>query len=283
MRHPRAPQRDTALLTLLLLLIGCAPLLAQVEIRYLGNEGFLLSDGQHRVLIDALFGDGLKGYPTVPAKLRRQIESAQGDFAAIDLVLASHVHGDHFDAAAVAEHLRTNARAHFISTPQAIEALRASGIPERRSTALWPAVEAPAIYGDGDSVTGPVVTAMHFHHGASEAQNLGLMIELGGLRILHLGDTSADLDDLEKMPFDGRRPDIVLLPYWILESASQRRMLDALGAEHWIVMHFPAADAPANYFGRHRDLAGQIAASRALAPRAWLAHRAGEARRYGDD
>lgn len=253
-----------------------SPAWAQVEVRHLGNEGFLISAGEKKVLIDALFGDGLSGYPAVPKVLRKEIEAAEGDFAGVDLVLASHFHGDHFDAAAVARHLEANPRSHFVSTLQAAEKLRAQGVDSTRMTGFWPKTEEQEVYQrDGLSVT-----ALRFHHGNSPAQNLGLLIHIGGLDIIHLGDTAITPDEIGSLPLDEVSIDVALVPYWYFDSKSLHPVLDLLNAKHLVAMHFPATDAPANYFGEAGDLEGQIKASQAGAPQAWMAYRSDETRTY---
>lgn len=274
---PSLPRTWPWLLALLLLSPSLtSPLLAQVEVRHLGNEGFLLSAGDDKVLIDALYGDGLAGYPVVPADLRRQIETAEGDFADVDLVLASHFHGDHFDADAVVRHLKANPRARFASTPQAVEALTERGVSEATAAAFWPAAETFESY----EYSGVKATALRFHHGRSSAQNLGWVIEIGGMTFLHLGDTVVTPDELATLPIDRFAIDVALVPYWYFDSKGLHPVLDRLEARHLVAMHFPAADAPANYFGTTGDLQGQIAACRKGAPEAWMAHRPGETRRY---
>ncbi len=69
-----------------------------VSVTYLANEGFLLAAGPLQVLIDGLFDDGIDGYPAVPEAIRQRLEAGSGPWAVIDLVLATHHHGDHFDA-----------------------------------------------------------------------------------------------------------------------------------------------------------------------------------------
>ena len=58
---------------------------------------------------------------TVDPELKQQ--SVARRFAGVDLILASHFHGDHFDAASVARHLRANPEAVFLSTNQAVAEL----------------------------------------------------------------------------------------------------------------------------------------------------------------
>ncbi len=65
------------------LFAGGAPAAAEgVEVTYLGNEGFLIAAGDVRVVVDALFDDGIKGYPTVPPGPRRPppAEQSRGAF-----------------------------------------------------------------------------------------------------------------------------------------------------------------------------------------------------------
>ena len=54
--------------------------LAQLELTYIGNEGFMISDGQHKILIDALYGNGLKGYVVVPKATRDSLEAGLGKY-----------------------------------------------------------------------------------------------------------------------------------------------------------------------------------------------------------
>lgn len=248
---------------------------AQVEIHHLGNEGFLLQSAQHAVLIDALFGEGLTGYPVVPETVRDDMEEARGVYAEVDLVLASHVHADHFNAQAVARHLRANPEAHFVSTRQAAKALRATGIDTQRVHGFWPSS------GQSPGLThfGVDVRALRFHHGNS-TQNLGLLVDLGGLSILHLGDTVITPEELAALPMGDVTIDIAMVPYWMLEAPRGRRVLEQLAPRHVIAMHFPASDAPANYFGARQDLPGQIKACQDALPDAWMAYRSGTSRTY---
>ena len=248
---------------------------AQVEIHHLGNEGFLLQSAEHAVLVDALFGEGLTGYPVVPKAIRQDIEAARGVYAEVDLVLASHIHADHFDPDAVARHLRANPEAHFVSTRQAAKALRTTGIDTERIHGFWPSKEQRP----GLAHRGVHVRALRFHHGNS-TQNLGLLFDLGGLSILHLGDSIITPEEQTELPMDDIRIDIVMAPYWMLDSSRGRRVLDQLNARHVIAMHFPSADAPDNYFGERKDLPGQVKACQNALPDAWMAYRTGTSRTY---
>lgn len=92
-----------------------------LEVTYLANEGFMIAGGGRKVLIDALFGEGLDGYAVVSPAQRALLEQAREPFADMDAVFATHFHDDHFNATAVLAHLTRNPQAFFFSTPQAAD------------------------------------------------------------------------------------------------------------------------------------------------------------------
>ena len=180
MRHPIS-RNPWAVLFLILATPWAAAAGEGVELTYLGNEGFLIAAGETRVLVDALFGDGLSGYPVVPPVPRRQAEEAAGSFAGVDLVLASHHHGDHFDPRAVGRHLIHNQGARFVSTQQALERLRRGfdGYDRvaGRVAGFWPGEGERAAF----SHAGIRLTVLNLHHGRGRnppVQNLGLLIDV---------------------------------------------------------------------------------------------------------
>lgn len=246
---------------------GAAP---TVELVYLANEGVLLGDGERKVAIDALFGDGLDGYPTVPDAVRARLEGATGEFAGIDLLLATHLHADHFSAAAVARHLTANPDALFVSTPAAVAAVAA--LPE--GVALAPRLRGvlPREGAQRETLAwrGIRVTAFNLHHGrglARPVDNLGFVVELGGRRVAHLGDTEANGDELATA-FGTASPrlDLALVPCWrLLDADGRAELRRALAPRRLAAFHFPVPQAPAEYFGKP----GSLAALRVHLAREW--------------
>ena len=246
---------------------------AGVRITYLANEGFLLEAGETRVLVDALFGDGLSGYPVVPAAVRADLEGARGRFAGVDLVLASHFHGDHFDAAAVVRHLKANPKAVFLSTRQAVAELRRE---------LGPAAEGlelvAALPEEGETtrleLPGVAVEVLNLHHGRDRrppVENLGLVLRLGGLTLLHVGDTEASEADLRPYRESLAGVEVWMLPSWLLGEPAWRAARDWSAKDGWqIAMHLPAASAPRSWFGAAGDLDAYLASLREALPDAWV-------------
>src|SRR4026209_2927042 len=87
-----------------------APAIAQTpdepaaRLSYLASEGVMLSSPRGRVLIDALFGDGLSDYAVVPHPMRDSLERAAGEYGGPALVVSTPAHRGHYDPAAGSRH-----------------------------------------------------------------------------------------------------------------------------------------------------------------------------------
>lgn len=217
-----------------------------LAVTFLANNGFLIEAGGKRVLVDALVGDGLRGYPAPAGELRRKLELAQPPFDSVDLVLASHFHRDHFDPAAVAGYLRRVPHARFVSTAQAVGRLRERDDFAALAERLVGFAPAPGKR-ERLAIAGIDLQLFGLSHGDTE--NLGIVLELEGHRILHVGDADADAEELRRHELPAETLDVVLVPYWYFLSASGRDAVGReIGARQVIGMHVPAADAPADWF-----------------------------------
>ncbi len=223
-----------------------------LAVTYLANEGFLVEGSGHRVLIDALFGSGIAGYPAVPDTLRGQIERGTGDWSGINLALASHFHGDHFDPAAVVRFLAANPAARFVSTRQAVA--RLSELTADRSILDRAQGVLPA---EGEvvrlEVAGIGLEILNLHHGRRDppVENLGFVVTLGSQRFLHFGDTEANIEDFEPYLELLADPDVALLPFWFLSSEWRAAMVrERIRPGRVVAAHVPNPDAPVSYFAR---------------------------------
>ena len=92
-----------------------------VEITYIANEGVLISSGGKQVLIDGLHREYGPEYAFLPTAERDKIENAKAPFDAIDLILVSHRHLDHFHPESVGLHLQNSPRAFLVSSQQVVD------------------------------------------------------------------------------------------------------------------------------------------------------------------
>lgn len=250
------------------------------EITYLANEGFLLQVGETKVLIDALF-PGIRGYPEPSEELRRALSSGRSPFDGVDLVLATHFHGDHFGAREVSEYLRANPGAQFISTEQAVEALvkEVGEVPEN-ARSIYPKE------GETLSVTidGVELTLFNLHHGRDRrppVQNLGFLVDLGGFKILHIGDTEVGIEEIRALELGKLGIDLALLPAWYLTEPRWRPAVAEIGAGRIVAMHLASPDAPSSWFGSAGSRDGRVRLIRDAYPEAWIPLAPLERQRFG--
>lgn len=265
----------------------------EVEIVYLANAGFSLSvnreglPGRPKVLIDALFGDGLAGYSVVDADQRQRLESASLPYGDVSLVLATHDHGDHFDPDAVARFLNASPRAHFVSTPQAVERLRqAAPDLDAEAKRAGRSSRVHAIVPEEGQLhrvalpdeLGVEIDALHLHHGRGRStQNLGFLIHLGGVRVLHIGDTEITAAEIAPLALETRSIDVALVPAWFLTYDSWVEVTRRhLGSRVLVAMHLAEADAPASFFGPDRTLERRLERMRSRFPDALVMTQAGQ-------
>jgi L-ascorbate metabolism protein UlaG (beta-lactamase superfamily) len=193
---------------------------------YVGCEGVLVRSDAGSVLIDGLYGDEAIPFGVPEDRVLEKLRDARPPFNQIDVVLATHFHADHFDAAAVARHLRGNPNVHFVSTPQAtVQVIEAThGMFAHRVHSLAP--------GEGELVArdvGPVrVEAFGLSHGKvhyADVQHLGLVVTLGGRTLIHLGDGIIDEKSLRAAGILDRTIDVGVLPFWFLTYPFGRRLV----------------------------------------------------------
>jgi L-ascorbate metabolism protein UlaG (beta-lactamase superfamily) len=201
-----------------------APRRDSLTITYLANEGVMLSSGGTTVLIDALFGDGLRGYGVVSPARRERLERAQPPFERIAAILATHTHRDHFDPRAVARHLAANPQTLFVSTAEAMEALR--GTAATSATArLHPVVLAPGERQRVTSAGSATIWALGLPHGPDQPANLGFVVDIGGRRVLHVGDSEPHANQFTALRLSELGIDVALLTTAYLAAPERRDLV----------------------------------------------------------
>jgi len=234
---------------------------AGVTITYVANEGVFLSDGTRGVLIDALFRDGVPGYATIAPDMREKVETAKPPYDITRLVLVTHRHRDHFDAASVTRHLEANPRATLVTSTQVAERVEAvikgtsdtldtsgtsdaSGVLQR----IYAFTPLKGVRYAGEH-EGLEVALFYVSHGSgrfAEVQNLGYIVTIGGRRILHIGDAELGPGAFDPVRKFAKNIDVACLPYWWLVTKTGRDFVaEALPGVRLVAIHVEPAKAPA--------------------------------------
>jgi L-ascorbate metabolism protein UlaG (beta-lactamase superfamily) len=261
-----------ALLVAGVLLQASAPARIQgdgVSVTFLANEGVMLAGGGRRVLIDALFEKYKGDFAIAADSTQLALRNARAPFDSVNLILVTHHHGDHFQPAPVVAHLRANPRVAVLASQQVVDSLRG------RITAadIGPRVMARAVARGAsrrDTVNGVPITVLGLAH--HDLQHYGYIVEIGGRRVLHVGDTDDGAKSFPAFRLDTMRIDVALLPQWMGMRPQGREMIERwIKPRHVAFIHLGSSERS------QRDAESAI---RAMMPEATVFTRSLETRRW---
>jgi L-ascorbate metabolism protein UlaG (beta-lactamase superfamily) len=211
---------------------GHQPRTDGVTITFLANEGVMLSSGGQKVLIDALFLKYGPGYAVPADSTLASLQRARIPFDSVDVILVTHRHGGHFHPVPMAAHLRANPRATLLTSQQVIDSLRGSlSAEELRSRRILSRTTAPGMR-RRESIAGIAVELLGLPHAGTRhriVEHLGYVVEIGGRRVLHVGDTDVTEANFAPFRLDTARIDVALIPNWVVTTEEGRRVI-----ERWI-------------------------------------------------
>ncbi len=212
----------------------------------MGNAGFLVQMGKKKILIDGCFR-GFAGAYLLPQEIQDKLAKAQAPFDGIDLILATHAHGDHFDSELVRQHLQSNPKAVFASTRQATAPLM-----DLQGRVLT--FEASRGKADRKEVAGTRVEALSLSHGApaagrTEILNYGYVVSVGGFSFFHTGDidpSQVTFEEFRAYNLPEKKLDIAFIQHYCLgEDASDRRLVrEGIAARLIFASHYHLTDPP---------------------------------------
>jgi len=235
------------------------------SVRYLANEGVLVTHKDTSVLIDPLFQNGYGRYQLVPDDVRAAIFAGEEEFAGVDAVFVSHHHGDHFSADDMLRLLRSQTNIKLYAPAQAVAAMREISTADDepsfdRVTGL------DLEYGDSPvQIKTPnlLIEAAFIPHSGwptarTEIQNISFRITLAdNSTVLHMGDADSKIVhfEVDEEYWEGRAVDMALPPYWFFASDDGVEILeDRMDVRYAIGVHAPAefsdrANIPDEYAG----------------------------------
>jgi L-ascorbate metabolism protein UlaG (beta-lactamase superfamily) len=216
---------------------------ATTDVRYVANSGMLVTVSGRRFLIDAPIRDGIPPYATSSAAERTLLEGARAPYDAVDAILITHWHEDHFSAEAVAAHLAGNPVTILVSSPEVVDRVRsaAPGLPASRFLAVLPAPGGS----EQIDVGGVPVQVLRIRHNPARRlpeQHVGFLIG-SEAPALHVGDADPAADNftlLRSLP----RIDLAFLPFWyVADEANRRFVADSIRPRRIVAMHIPPGDS----------------------------------------
>lgn len=240
----------------------------ELQVTYLGNEGFLVRSGHQAVLLDALFGTGLPDFDRVPSTAVHDIESGKPPFSNINALLISHIHPDHFDLASTVRFLRSHPATVVVAPGQVSEQIRKALAGDPRV----PSQIHTALLKQGSITThdegGVQVGSFPLTHG--NVQNAAYLVVLNGRTVLHVGDADLPINNLSQFGLSRREIDVAFIPFWQLTENAQR-LRTQIRAKVIIPMHLivnPTTDSSKRYMEHVGSRDGMLRQIRSAFPNA---------------
>ncbi len=217
------------------------------KVTYIANEGVLIEAGSKKILIDGLHRYYKDTYAYPPDDLREKLESATAPYDDLDLILVSHLHGDHFHPESVASHLKNSTNAILATSEQIVEEIKEgfAGYDEIKGK-VKPFTHEWKKYSEED-FGGIKVKFLGLRHGSERfmwIQNLGHLIEVGGKKYLHIGDADMKVENFASFKLDEENIDVAFVPYWFLLSAEGRNLVEEqFKPKNMIAVHVSPGEA----------------------------------------
>jgi L-ascorbate metabolism protein UlaG (beta-lactamase superfamily) len=210
----------------------------------------MVSVGERKVLIDALFDKPNPEYRAPSPDVLDKIMKDETPYDRVNLVVVTHNHPDHFDAALAVRYLE--------NVPRPILLAPADAVAEMRKIAKdWVKI-APRVLpleirvgetAQRDLTQIPVTAFRTLHSGGRESpMNIMYLIELDGWRVFHEGDSPGSIDEYRGFGL-GREPiDLALVHFWFpLDPNGALFLQEVLKPDHVALTHLPIRlenDAP---------------------------------------
>ncbi|MCX6093461.1 MAG: MBL fold metallo-hydrolase [Candidatus Bipolaricaulota bacterium] len=202
-----------------------------VVITALGVEGILVECGETRILMDALVRNAL---PLSPSE-RERLLCAASPYDGVSLALITRPHYDHFDAG-------------YVALDGAADALSREGGWDNLAGRVVGISFSPGARTE-IPFDGVRVTAFHLEHtGHGNLPNLAYLIEVGGMRILYLGDATANWSAADLIAAFGGPSlgiDVLLASNgWVAAAPGASLIAEAVAARFAIPIHFAGLCPP---------------------------------------
>lgn len=219
---------------------------SSIKITYIGNDGVYISDGESAVIIDALPG-GLGGWNPVARGVQSIIERGERPFDNVKVAMITHAHGDHTSVSSTNRFLQNNASSVLLAPVQVVNGGVAGTESQLRNIEL--------AFDEQDQVTiaGIKIEVLRIRHfnplsGADFANNtesFAYLIEIGGKKILHLGDGDLSNANFDELGLENASIDIAMIPTFTfsgqLTTMNRDVLVNKIAPKNIIGLHLTAA------------------------------------------
>lgn len=215
---------------------------ADVKITYIANAGVMINCAGKTVLIDAHHYQGNPLYERTSWQTLEKMVNAMKPFGRVDLILATHQHGDHFDAQKVGEHLLVNPNTKFLASSQMTDLMEKNFENFEKIEGQIETVTPGWKFSNEITVNGIHVKVLGMKHSSKRfknIQNMGYIVRIGKYTFLHIGDAETSAANFEAFNLPNEGIDFAFIPYWFLQYDFDEVVNNHLVAGRRIAVHIP--------------------------------------------
>jgi len=233
------------------LLSGTADRNTALTVTYLGNCSFLYQCNDEKVLIDPFGTEYENFFYLLSDETQKTIIEGTSPFNNIDILLITHVHGDHFNPFLAERFLLKNPDTKMVCPPQVFNQMKDSCLNIRQIVAQIITPELAISESKTETIKGIPLTTIRMQHGTDRSlegvdtasyteyektENYGFLIQLGNKNIFHQGDASLKINT-KALPEINGKINVAHLSYFDWDSTSFNILKNRLQAEKVIFMH----------------------------------------------
>lgn len=212
---------------------------SELEVTYIANEGFMVSMGSTKVLIDALHAS--KYYANPSDTLADRMMNGIPPFDKVDYVLVTHAHADHFNAEMMSRFLLHHPAARLIASSEVCSQLNGDSIGGRGRSGIDLVMgQHQIIHGDGAEL----IALRLKHGGGAEVSNLAFVVRSNGFTFVHVGDASLVYNEeyLRTVDWKSYNVDLLFIEYFDHSSETQEIIEKMIKPKYVVLMHIPVGE-----------------------------------------
>ena len=221
-----------------------------LRLTFIANAGVLVSSGERKVLIDALFDKPNPEYRAPSPEVLDKIMKAETPFDGVGLVVVTHNHPDHFDAALAVRYLESVVRPILLAPADAVADMRKIASDWTKIAPRIVALDMQVGETTSRDLMGIPVKAFRTRHSGDRESPMNIMyaLELDGWRVFHEGDSPGKVDEYRRFGLGSEPVDLALVHFWFpLDPDCARFLQEVLKPAHIALTHLPIRlenDAP---------------------------------------